>query len=115
MPLVMTVTLFGVRNLVAAPIYGIFFIIALLKVRKPGALVIVGFFHGSVLLMMTPVMFFAMVLGAIMAELITLLLFNNYQVDKAIILSAGLYIPFTLPTTILFSMVLHDIIYPIYS
>jgi energy-coupling factor transport system substrate-specific component len=107
MPLVMTVTLFGVRNLVAAAIYGIFSIIALLKVRKPGALVIVGFFHGAVLLMMAPVMFFNMVIGAIMAELIVLLFFKNYDNDISIILIAGLYIPFTLPTTLIFTMVLN--------
>lgn len=109
MPLVMMVTLFGVRNLVAAVIYGIFSIIALLKVRKPGALVIVGFFHGVVLLMMAPVMFFNMVLGAIMAELVALLIFKNYDKDKSIILAAGLYIPFTLPTTVLFSMILNGL------
>lgn len=107
MPLVMTVTLFGLRNLVAAAIYGIFIIIALLKVRKPGTLLIVGFFHGVVLLMMAPVMFFNMVFGAIMAELIVLLFFKNYDNDKSIILVAGLYIPFTLPTTIIFSMLLN--------
>ena len=36
--LVMTVTLFGVRNAAAAIFYGIFGVIGLMKVRKPGAL-----------------------------------------------------------------------------
>lgn len=107
MPLVMMVTLFGLRNLVAAAIYGIFAVIALLKVRKPGALVILGFFHGVVLLMMAPVMFFNMVIGAIVAELVALIIFKNYENDKSIAIAAGLYIPFTLPTTLIFTMVLN--------
>ena len=109
MPLVMMVTLFGVRNLVAAPIYGVFTMIALLKVRKPGALMIVSLFHGVVLLMMAPVMFFNMIVGSFAAELFVLLIYKNYESDKAIKLLCGIFIPFTLPTTIIFSMLLNGL------
>lgn len=107
MPMVMMITLFGVRNMVAAAIYGVFIIIAFLKVRKPGALTIVGLFHGVILLMIVPVMFFAIVSGAIITEIVVLLIFRRYESEKSIVLASGLFIPFTLPGTILFSMMIH--------
>lgn len=55
MPLVMTVTLFGVRNMAASIFYGAFIAIGLMKVSKPGALFLIAFFNGAVLLMMSPV------------------------------------------------------------
>ncbi|MDR2109027.1 MAG: hypothetical protein LBP28_06185, partial [Coriobacteriales bacterium] len=52
MPLAMTVTLFGVRNAAAALFYGLFGALALTKVRRPGALVLLALFNGVILLMM---------------------------------------------------------------
>lgn len=46
MPLVMHTTLFGLRNMAAAPIYALFCAIGMMKVRKPGALTIIGLFSG---------------------------------------------------------------------
>lgn len=107
MPLVMTVTLFGVRNAAAAVFYGIFGVIGLMKVRKPGALLLLGLFNGVVLLMMSPVMFFNNVVGSLLAEAVTLLIFKSYESDGSIILAAGLFIPLTLPLSILFGMLLN--------
>ena len=107
MPLVMTVTLFGVRNAAAAIFYGIFGVIGLMKVRKPGALFMLGLFSGVVLLMMSPVMFFNNAVGSLLAEVIALLIFRNYDSDKSIILAAGLFVPMTLPLSILFGMLLN--------
>lgn len=53
----MAVPIFGVRNMATAPFYGIFCTIALLKVRKPGALALMIFFNSAILLIMSPVMF----------------------------------------------------------
>lgn len=47
MPLVMHTTLFGLRNMAAAPIYALFCAIGMMKVRKPGALTIIGLFSGA--------------------------------------------------------------------
>ena len=58
MPLVMHTTLFGLRNMAAAPIYALFCAIGLMKVRKPGALTIIGLFSGAPLVFFSPVMFF---------------------------------------------------------
>lgn len=107
MPLVMSITLFGVRNLAAAVVYPIFCVIALMKIRKPGALIIVGLFTGFVVLMMAPVMFFNNFIGTLLAEIVTLAIFKNYNSDKSVIVSAALFIPFTLPTSLVFAMLLH--------
>lgn len=107
MPLVMTATLFGARNAAAAIFYGIFGVIGLMKVRKPGALFMLGLFNGVVLLMMSPVMFFNNVVGSLLAEVIALLIFRSYDSDKSIILAAGLFIPMTLPLSIMFGMLLN--------
>jgi energy-coupling factor transport system substrate-specific component len=107
MPLVMTVTLFGVRNAAAAIFYGIFCTVGLMKVRKPGALILIGVFNGAVLLMMSPVMFFNNLVGSILAEAIALAIFRSYERDGAIVLAAGLFVPLTLPCSILFGMLLN--------
>jgi hypothetical protein len=107
MPLVMTVTLFGVRNAAAAIFYGAFGAIALMKVPKPGALLLLGAFNGAVLLMMSPVMFGNNLVGSLLAETVALLIFRGYGSDKAIVVAAGLFVPFTLPLSILFGVLLN--------
>jgi energy-coupling factor transport system substrate-specific component len=107
MPLAMTVSLFGVRNAAAAAFYGLFGAIGLMKVRKPGALVLIGIFNGVILLMMAPVMFFNNLFGSLLAEIIALLIFRGYQRDVAASFAAGLFIPLTLPLSLLFGMLLN--------
>jgi energy-coupling factor transport system substrate-specific component len=107
MPLVMTVTLFGVRNAAAAIFYGAFGAIALMKAPKPGALLMLGLFNGSILLMMSPVMFFNNVAGSFFAEAVALLIFRSYDSDRSIVTAAGLFVPFTLPLSIVFGMLLN--------
>jgi energy-coupling factor transport system substrate-specific component len=107
MPLVMTVTLFGVRNAAAAIFYGAFGVIALMKVPKPGALVLLGLFNGAILLMMSPVMFFNNAVGSLLAEGVALLVFRGYGTDRSVVVAAGLFVPFTLPLSILFGMLVN--------
>jgi energy-coupling factor transport system substrate-specific component len=107
MPLVMTVTLFGVRNAAAAIFYGAFGTIALMKVPKPGALLLLGLFNGAVLLMMSPVMFFNNAVGSLLAEAVALLIFRGYDSDRSIVVAAGLFVPFTLPLSLLFGMLVN--------
>jgi energy-coupling factor transport system substrate-specific component len=107
MPLVMTVTLFGVRNAAAAIFYGAFGVIALMKVPKPGALLLLGLFNGAVLLMMSPVMFFNNAVGSLLSEAVALLIFKGYASDRSIVAAAGLFVPFTLPLSLLFGMLIN--------
>lgn len=107
-PLVLSVSLFGIRSLVSALFYAIVGTVALMKVRKPGALTIAGTINGLVLLMMSPVMFFMQLFGSALSEAVALLVFRSYEKPAAAQLAATLYIPLTLPLSILFSLWLTD-------
>ena len=104
MPLVMHTTVFGLRNIAAAPIYSIFVAIGLMKVRKPGALTIIGLFSGAPLIFFSTVMFFNNFVSAIIAELIMLLIFRGYQKKVSVFVTTGIYMPFSLPISVLFSL-----------
>lgn len=104
MPLVMHTTLFGLRNMAAAPIYALFTAVALMKVRKPGALTVLGIFSGAPLAFFSVVMFFNNFVAAIIAELLMLLIFKGYQKKSAVFFTAGIYMPLSLPVSVLFSM-----------
>lgn len=104
MPLVMHTTVFGLRNMAAAPIYSIFVAIGLMKVRKPGALTIIGLFSGAPLIFFSTVMFFNNFVSAIIAELIMLLIFRGYQKKVYVFVTTGIYMPFSLPISVLFSL-----------
>lgn len=104
MPLVMHTTVFGLRNMAAAPIYSIFVAIGLMKVRKPGALTIIGLFSGAPLIFFSTVMFFNNFVSAIIAELIMLLIFGGYQKKVSVFVTTGIYMPFSLPISVLFSL-----------
>lgn len=104
MPLVMHTTVFGLRNMAAAPIYSIFVAIGLMKVRKPGALTIIGLFSGAPLIFFSTVMFFNNFVSAIIAELIMILIFRGYQKKVSVFITTGIYMPFSLPISVLFSL-----------
>ena len=104
MPLVMHTTVFGLRNMAAAPIYSIFVAIGLMKVRKPGALTIIGLFSGAPLIFFSTVMFFNNFVSAIIAGLIMLLIFRGYQKKVSVFVTTGIYMPFSLPISVLFSL-----------
>ena len=104
MPLVMHTTVFGLRNMAAAPIYSIFIAIGLMKVRKPGALTIIGLFSGAPLIFFSTVMFFNNFVSAIIAELIMLLIFRGYQKKVSVFITTGIYMPLSLPISVLFSL-----------
>ena len=104
MPLVMHTTVFGLRNMAAAPIYSIFVAIGLMKVRKPGALTIIGLFSSAPLIFFSTVMFFNNFVSAIIAELIMLLIFRGYQKKVSVFVTTGIYMPFSLPISVLFSL-----------
>lgn len=94
-PLVIALPIPGIRSLAPSLFYGLLLAVALLKVRQPGALVIVVFFVGLVLLMMSWIMFATNVIAGLLAELIALAVFRSYQRTSAVLLAAGLYMPLT--------------------
>ncbi len=104
MPLVMHTTVFGLRNMAAAPIYSIFVAIGLMKVRKPGALTIIGLFSGAPLVFFSTVMFFNNFISAIIAEFVMLLIFRGYEKKSSVFITTGIYMPLSLPISVLFSL-----------
>ena len=85
----------GMHSLAPSPFYGLLLTIALLKVRKPGALFVVAILTGLVMLMMAWVVFAVNVVAGTLAELIALAAFRSYQRNEAVLLAAGLYMPLT--------------------
>ncbi len=106
MPL-MTITLYGLRNMSTAFFYAAFSTVALLKVRKPGAMTLLAIFNATFLLLMSPVMFINISVSALLAEGIALLAYGGYRNERAIRLAAVLFVPMTLPMTILFGMLIN--------
>ncbi len=104
MPIVMFTQIFALRQLFAAPVFAFFCTIGLRRVPKLGALSIIGFLTGGVLIFMSPIMFFNNVIAAIVTELIVLLVFKNYESRKSIITATTIYMPLTLPVTIVATM-----------
>lgn len=98
-PIVMTVTQIGPQAFAMALPFALVTSIGLRKVKKSGSLVIIGIFSGLVLLLMAPIMFFNQFTGSLFSESFALLLFKNYENRKAVLMSAGLFAFFTLPST----------------
>lgn len=109
MPIVMFTQIYALRQLVSSPIFAMFCSIALFKVPKIGSLSIIGIITGSVLLFLSPVMFFNQLIAAFFVEIIILLFFKNYTSDQAIITASALYVPTTLPITLLYNLIMKDL------
>ncbi|MDR2106704.1 MAG: MptD family putative ECF transporter S component [Coriobacteriales bacterium] len=109
MPIVMAVPVFGLRNAAAAILYGLFLSIGLLKVRKPGALVLLALFNGAVLLFMTPIMFFNNLFASLLSEVAVLAVFRSYTGDRSVVAAAALFAPLTLPLSLVFTMLFNGL------
>lgn len=98
-PIVMTSHQLASHQAVMAFLYGLICTVALRKVPKKGALLIVGLFTGLVLLFMSPVMLLNQVVGALLAEGFACIFERGYESKKGIFWAAGLYSFWTIPIT----------------
>ena len=96
MPLLVNVPLFGIVQLGLGLQFSIFPVIGMMKVRKPGALLLQSIFISVFLIFMFPPMAL-IVVCALIAETLTLLIFRGYQNDWACVFAGTLYMPLTLP------------------
>lgn len=96
MPLLVNVPLFGIVQLGLGLQFSIFPVIGMMKVRKPGALFFQSVFISVFLIFMFPPMAMIVLCGVI-AEAVALLIFRNYEKDKACVLAGTLYMPMTIP------------------
>lgn len=107
MPLVMNIDLFGLRNMASAIMYGLFCMIAIMKVKKPGTLSLLGLLCGFVVLMMAPVMFWSIFFAGLLSDIITFIFYRGFHSEKGMVFAATLFIPMSLPFTLVFSMLLN--------
>ncbi|WP_100066115.1 MptD family putative ECF transporter S component [Miniphocaeibacter massiliensis] len=109
MPIVMFTNQFALRQVLAAPIFAIFITIALIKVPKIGSLSIIGVLTGVFLLMMSPIMFFNNIVGAILTEILIVVIFKGYSSNKAIFFASMIYMPITIPVSLIYTATMEGI------
>ena len=100
-PLLVNVPLFGIIQLGLGLQFSVFPVIGMMKVRKPGALLLQAIFISVFLVFMFPPMVF-IILCALVAEAVTLLVFHGYENDWSCVLAGTLYMPLTLPLMYLY-------------
>lgn len=98
-PLVMAIPIPGIRSLPSAFFYGLFMALGAQRVRKGGTIFLVALFNGLVLSMMSWIMLVNNIVAALLAELLILLFFRNYEKEKAILWGTGMYMVFTIPVS----------------
>lgn len=108
MPLLVNVPLFGIVQLGIGLQFSIFPVIGMMKVRKPGALLLQSIFIAMILVFMFPPMVMIVLCGMI-AETLSLLIFRSYKNDWACVLAGTLYMPMTLPLLYLYYNVFYTV------
>jgi energy-coupling factor transport system substrate-specific component len=103
-PLVVAIPLVGIRQLVCAFPQGLLFTIGVLKVRKNGAILVMAFLTGIVLIPISWVIFAFNMFAGVISELIVLIIFRNFKKNIAIVVGCSLYNPLTLPGAFLFQL-----------
>lgn len=108
MPLLVNVPFFGIVQLGLGLQFSIFPVIGMMKVRKPGALLLQSIFIAMILVFMFPPMVMIVLCGLI-AETLSLLIFRSYKNDWACVLAGTLYMPMTLPLLYLYYNVFYTV------
>ena len=108
MPLLVNVPLFGIVQLGLGLQFSIFPVIGMMKVRKPGALLLQSIFIAMILVFMFPPMVMIVLCGLI-AETLSLLIFRSYKNDWACVLAGTLYMPMTLPLLYLYYNIFYTV------
>ena len=111
MPLVGQIPLFGIVQLCLGLQFSVFPVIGMMKVRKAGALVFMSLCCGVLLVFMSPVMFFSVLLCALIAEALTGVIFRSYKRDGACLFAGTIYFPCSLP----FLYVYYNFLYTVTS
>ena len=111
MPLVGQIPVFGIIQVCLGLQFSIFPVIGMMKVRKAGALVFMSLCCGVLLVFMSPVMFFSILLCALIAETLTGVIFRSYKRDGACLFAGTIYFPCSLP----FLYVYYNFLYTVTS
>ena len=101
MPLLVNAPVFGIIQLGLGIQFSLFPVIGMMKVRKPFALLLQSVFISIFLVFMFPPMVF-IIACALVAEVLTLLIFRGYKSDWACVFAGTLYMPLTIPLLYLY-------------
>jgi hypothetical protein len=101
MPLLVNVPVFGIIQLGLGLQFSIFPVIGMMKVKKPGALLLQSLFISVFLVFMFPPMVF-IIACALIAEVVVLIFFRGYKNDWACVMAGTLYMPLTIPFLFLY-------------
>lgn len=108
MPLLVNVPLFGIIQLGLGIQFSLFPVIGMMKVRKPFALLLQSLFISVFLVFMFPPMVL-LIACALVAELLTLLIFRGYKNDWACVFAGTLYMPMTIPLLYMYYNVFYTV------
>ena len=108
MPLLVNVPLFGIIQLGLGLQFSLFPVIGMMKVKKPFALLLQSMFISIFLVFMFPPMVLR-IACALVAELLTLLIFRGYKNDWACVFAGTLYMPLTLPLLYMYYNVFYTV------
>ncbi|MGN0805899.1 MAG: hypothetical protein ACI4MC_02575 [Candidatus Coproplasma sp.] len=108
MPLLVNVPLFGIIQLGLGLQFSLFPVIGLMKVKKPGALLLQSVFISVFLVFMFPPMVL-LIVCALVAEALTLIIFRGYKNDWACVFAGTLYMPLTIPFLYLYYNVFYTV------
>lgn len=108
MPLLVNVPLFGIIQLGLGLQFSLFPVIGMMKVKKPFALLLQSMFISIFLVFMFPPMVL-LIACALVAELLTLLIFRGYRNDWACVFAGTLYMPLTLPLLYMYYNVFYTV------
>ena len=97
MPLVGNIPLFGIVQVCLGLQFSIFPVIGMMKVRKTGSLLFMAVCCGVVLVFMNTIMFVCILLCALIAEVLTVLIFRGYKKDGASVFAGIVFFPLTIP------------------
>lgn len=108
MPLLVNVPLFGIIQLGLGLQFSLFPVIGMMKVRKPGALLLQAVFISIFLVFMFPPMVL-LIACAFVAEMLALLIFRGYKSDWSCVFAVTLYMPLTIPLLYLYYNVFYHV------
>ena len=103
-PIVVSIPLVGIRQVVCAFPQGLLFTIGVLKVRKNGSILFLGFLTGIVLIPISWIIFAFNMFAAIISEVIVFIIFRNFKKNIAIVVGCSIYNPLTIPGAFLFQL-----------
>ncbi|MBS6346760.1 MptD family putative ECF transporter S component [Alloscardovia omnicolens] len=98
------IKIFGIQTLLTGPFITFFSMFALIKIRKPGTVVLLSLISTIILIPMHPTAFIYSVIAAVFAEIIALGIFRTYENRAARLTSSILRSVLQLPVQIVYTL-----------